>query len=114
MSLIITEKTENKCTFYLTHLRWDKMAANLADKIFECIFLNKDERILIQLSLKFVSTNPIHNKPALVQVLAWHRPGDKPLSERMLVSLLMHICVTQHQWVNDADSSIAVSHPYGY
>ena len=32
--------------------------------------------------------------------MAWHRPGDKPLSEPMRVSLLMHICVARLQWVN--------------
>ena len=32
--------------------------------------------------------------------MAWRRPGDKPLSEPMMVSLLTHICVTRHQWVN--------------
>ena len=32
--------------------------------------------------------------------MAWRRPGNKPLSELMMVSLLMHICVTQPQWVN--------------
>ena len=30
----------------------------------------------------------------------WRRPGDKPLSEPMMVSLLTHICVTRPQWVN--------------
>ena len=29
--------------------------------------------------------------------MAWRRPGDKPLSEPMMASLLTHICVTQ--WV---------------
>ena len=38
--------------------------------------------------------------PALVQIMAWRRPGDKPLSEPMTISLLMHICVTRPQWVN--------------
>ena len=38
---------------------------------------------------------------ALVQIMAWHRPGDKPLSEPMMVSLLMHICVTRPQWVKN-------------
>ena len=37
---------------------------------------------------------------ALVRIMAWHRPGDKPLSEPMVVGLLMHICVTWPQWVN--------------
>ena len=32
--------------------------------------------------------------------MAWHRPGDKPLSESMMVSLLTHIWVTGPQWVN--------------
>ena len=32
--------------------------------------------------------------------MAWHRPGDKPLSELMMVSGLTHICVTRPQWVN--------------
>ena len=32
--------------------------------------------------------------------MALHRPGDKPLSKPMMVSLLMHICDTWPQWVN--------------
>ena len=37
---------------------------------------------------------------ALIQIMmAWRHPGDKPLSEPMEVRLLMHICVTQPQWV---------------
>ena len=32
--------------------------------------------------------------------MAWRRPGDKPLSEPMMVSLKTHICVTRPQWVN--------------
>ena len=31
--------------------------------------------------------------------MAWRRPGDKPLSEPMIVSLLTHICVTRPQWI---------------
>ena len=41
----------------------------------------------------------INNIPALVQIMAWRRPGDKPLTEPMMVSLLAHICVTRPQWV---------------
>ena len=40
--------------------------------------------ILIQILLKFVPNGQIDNKVALVQVMAWHRPGDKPLPEPML------------------------------
>ena len=32
--------------------------------------------------------------------MAWHQPGDKPLSEPMMVNLLTHICVTWPQCVN--------------
>ena len=62
----------------------DKMAAILVDDILKCIFLNENDRIRIQISLKFVSRSPIDNKPALVQIMAWRRTGDKPLPEPML------------------------------
>ena len=32
--------------------------------------------------------------------MAWRRPGDKPLSEPMMVKLLTYICITRPQWVN--------------
>ena len=53
--------------------------------------------ILIKISLKFVPNGPINNIPVLVQIMAWRRPGDKPLSEPMLVSLPTHVCVTRPQ-----------------
>ena len=67
------------CIRNLIHLPLDKMATILADNNFKCIFLNE-----FQLNLKFVPISPIDNKPALVQVMAWHRRGDKPLSEPVL------------------------------
>ena len=42
------------------------MAAILSDDIFRCIFLNKNDRIPIQISLKFVPKDPIDNNPAFV------------------------------------------------
>ena len=33
---------------------------------------------------KFVSKAPINNKPALVQIMAWCQPGNKPLPEPMM------------------------------
>ena len=38
--------------------------------------------------------------PALVQTIALCRPGNKPLSESMMVNLLMHIWLTRPQCVN--------------
>ena len=70
------------------------------DDIFKCIFLNENVWISIKISLKFVPKGSIENIPALVQIMAWRRPGDKPLSELMMVNLLTHICVTRPQWVN--------------
>ena len=68
----------------LAHLPLDKMAATLADDIFKCIFLNENGRIAIQISIKFATRGPIDNKPALVQVMAWCRTGEKPLPEAMM------------------------------
>ena len=68
----------------LTHLPLEKMVANLADGIFKCIFLNENDGISIQISLKFVPRSPIVNKQALVQVMARRRTGDKPLPEPMM------------------------------
>ena len=42
------------------------------------------KNISIQISLKFVPTGPVDNKSILVQQMAWHPPGDKPLPEPML------------------------------
>ena len=67
---------------------------------FQVDFLEWNVWILIKISLKFVSKGLINNNPALVQIMAWRRPGAKPLSEPMMVSLLTHICVTRPQWVN--------------
>ena len=70
------------------------------DGTFKCIFMNKNVRISINISLKFVPKVQIDNIPALVQIMAWRPPSDKPLSEPMMVKLLTHICVTRPQWVN--------------
>ena len=69
------------------------------DDIFKLIFLNETVSISIKISLKFVPMGPINNIPALVQIMAWRWPGDKPLSEWMMVTLLTHICFTRPQWV---------------
>ena len=71
------------------------------DDIFKCIFLNENTWISIKISLKFVPRGPINNITALVHIMAWRRPGDKPLFEPMMVSSPTHICVTRPQWVND-------------
>ena len=37
--------------------------------------------IRLQRHWNYIPKGPIDNKSALVQVMAWHRTGDKPLSE---------------------------------
>ena len=54
---------------------------------------------VINISMNYVLTGPINNIPALVQIMEWRWLGGKPLSEPMMVSLLMQICVTQPLWV---------------
>ena len=56
--------------------------------------MNENVWISIKISLKWVPKGPISNIPALVQIIACRRPGDKPLSETMLASLVTHICFT--------------------
>ena len=81
------------------HIEAETKRRHFADDIFKCIFLNENGWIPIKISLKFVPKGPINNIPALVQIMAWRRPGDKPLSEPMMVRSLTHICVTRPQWV---------------
>ena len=95
--------------FFANTLRPRQNICHFADDIFKCIFLNENVWILIKISLKFVSNGPINNTSALVQIMAWYRPGDKPLSEPMLVSFLTHICVTRSQWVNTIMMFICIS-----
>ena len=63
--------------------------------------MNENVRISTNISLEFVPRGLINNIPALVQIMAWRLPGDKPLSEPIMVNLLTHICVTRPQWVKD-------------
>ena len=84
---------------HLNTLRPRQNGRHFADGIFKCIFVNENVWIPIKISLTFVPQVPINNIPALVQIMAWHRPGDKPLSGPMMVRLPAHICVTRPQWV---------------
>ena len=50
----------------------------------------------IKISLKLDYKGSINNIPALVQIMAWHWPATKPLSEPGMVGLLTH---TLPQWI---------------
>ena len=68
-------------------LRPRQNGRHFPDEIFKCMFLFENVWIWIKISLKFVPKVRINNIPALVQIMAWRRTGDKPLSEPMVVNL---------------------------
>ena len=68
-------------------LRPRQNCRHFADDIFKCIFLNKNVWISPKISLTFVPTVRINTIPSLVQITAWRRPGDKPLSEPTMVKI---------------------------
>ena len=83
-----------------------------ADDIFKCIFRKENVCIPTKISLKFVPKGPINNIPALVQIMAWRRPGNKPFSEPMSIFVPMHICVTRPQWVKGSWYLVRSCEPY--
>ena len=44
--------------------------------------------VTILISCKFVPESLIDNKLSLVQIMAWHQTGDKPLCEEMMAKLI--------------------------
>ena len=81
-------------------MRLRQNGCHFTDDPFKCIFLSETVRISIDISLKFVPKDQINNIPALVQIMVWCQPGNKPSSEPMVVRSPMHICITLPQWVN--------------
>ena len=81
-------------------LRPRQNGRHFPDDIFKSIFLNGNVWISIKIPMEFFARGPNINIPALVQIMAWRRPGDNPLSEPMTIILLRHICVTR-SWLVD-------------
>ena len=107
------------CTVAAPHVVWcfntlrpRQNGHHFADDVFKYIFLNENAWILLQISLKFALKCLINNISSLVQIMAWRRPGDKPLSEQMMVSLLTHICVVRPQWVKTISTCLWCEHHY--
>ena len=84
----------------LTHWGRDKVAAISQTTLSIAFSWTKIVEFRINFHWSFAPKVSIDNNPALLQIMAWRRPGDKPLSEPVMVSLLTHICVTRPQWVN--------------
>ena len=64
---------------------------------FQTHFLEWKLLSFVLISVKYVPSCSIINMPALVQMMAWHRTSDKPLSEP---SLPAHICVNRPLSIN--------------
>ena len=116
--VLITGSDENKLKASHTapgsfnSLRPRQNGRHFADDIFKCIFLNENIWIPIKISLKFVPKGSINNILALVQIMAWRRPGDKALSEPMMIISLMHIYSTWPQWVKSNFCAITYDATY--
>ena len=67
-------------------------------RYFHMHFSNENILISIRISQSVITKGPINNIPALFQIMAWPRPGNKPLSQP-----IMYICVSWPQWINHAD-----------
>ena len=76
------------CNMDFSTLRWRQNGRQFTDDTFRCIFLIENIWISINISLNFVPKGWINNIPSLVQIMAWCQPGNKPLSEPMMVSLV--------------------------
>ena len=69
------------CIRVITHWGQDKMVASCADDIFKWDFVKENISFSTTIPLNFVPKGQIDKKWPLVQVMAWRRSGDKPLSE---------------------------------
>ena len=70
-------QTEKLYSVRFNTLRPRQNGRHFADNIFKCIFLNENARILLNISLNFAPKFRINDIPALVQIMAWRRSGDK-------------------------------------
>ena len=93
---------------HVNTLRPKQYGQHFPDNTFKRLFLNENVWILLKISLTFVPKVWINNISSLVQIMAWRRPGDKPLSEPMMDGLSTHICIPRPQWVNSLTAEISL------
>ena len=67
--------THHRGLYYLNTLRPRQNGRQFPDDTFKRILLNENVRNSIKISLKFIPKVRINNIPALVQIMAWCRPG---------------------------------------
>ena len=83
-----------RCIFFIENvwisintLRPIQSGRRFADDVFKCIFLMEMYEFCLKFHWSLFLRLPINNIPALVQIMAWRRSGDKPLSEPIMLSL---------------------------
>ena len=77
--------------------------------IFKSIFLNEIVSISIIISLKFIPKGPINNIPALVQIMEWHLPSDKPLSDDYFTDAYMRHSDSMSWRFNTLNATLTVN-----
>ena len=69
-----------------THRGRDKLAPIFPTRHFQMHFLEWKFYALTQISLKFVPKGPIDNIRALADMMAWHRTGNTPLTQSIMMT----------------------------
>ena len=93
MCIIGTDIASPQYSFnvFISTLRPRQNGCHIADNIFKFIFCF--------ISSKSVPKGPIDNIPEFIRIMAWSRPGEKPLFDPMIVRSPKHVCVTGPHWV---------------
>ena len=82
---------------WLNTLRSRQYGRYYTDDIFKWIFLIRMYGFRLKFHWNLIRVSTINIIPA--QAMLWRLPGNKPLSELMMIRLLMHICIARPQWV---------------
>ena len=85
LQLLKISSTANSAIDIVNTVRPSQGGRHLDRRRFKCIFLNENACISIKIPPKFVPKFPVVDIQALVQIMAWRRPDDKPLSEALIV-----------------------------
>ena len=79
---LVIEQSSDLQYLRFNTLRQRQNGRHFPDDTFKWIFANENAWTSIISSLKFVPVGAINKISALVQIMAWRLPGDKPLSEQ--------------------------------
>ena len=107
-STVMLESPTKSCWSLMKHWKVNSSPPGqnghrFTDDIFRCIFMNEKFCIVIKNSVKFVPKYPVDNIPELVQIIAWRRIGEKPLSDQYWPNPITHICGTRGRWVKKSN-----------